>query len=960
MAPRDIKYSVTGEGPPRETGPHAELDETIVGSEETEEPEEDLYPPGTRISRYVVLEKIGEGGMGVVLAAFDPELGRRIALKILLPRRRRKGGARVPAAARLMREAQAIARLSHPNVVAVYDVGRDGESVFVAMEYVEGQTLTKWVEAHQGPLEPLLEIFAKAGRGLAAAHQAGLVHRDFKPDNVLVSSDGRVRVLDFGLARADRGSMSMSVSMSASIDEDSALSGVPSLRDWSDSDVLASPLTRDDAVVGTPRYMAPEQHAGLATDGRSDQYSFCVALYQALFRQEPFPAKTLREIVTLKTEGRVAPPPRGVVVPQWLQDLVLKGLSPRPADRYASMDEVVERLIETPEVKRRRWIGYTIGAVVLGGAAAIALWPSPQQESPCQGSESQLADVYDDAVRERIHGAIATVPLPYAGRTAADVTTRLDGYAAAWTAMHRDACEASKVRGEQSDELMDRRMACLADRRTHLSELVGILVAADRAVVERATQAVAALPRVDDCADLERLVETVARPSDDKTRAAVDRVAEQLARAAALESAGKYPDALQLVRAALADAEGASYGPAKADALDRLGSLLERTGDYTAAETRLREALWLSIRSGHDRRAASAATDLVSVVGDRLARHDEGLLFGEHAAAILDRLGADGLERARLSNNVGNVLYRKGDVAGARREDEQALAIRERISGPSDPSLGVQLANLGNVLLAEDDYDAALERFRRAHHVTSEALGAEHPIVGIAVAGIGNVYSDMDQPEKAQAQFEEALTIMERGFGPEHPFVGITLINIAQALADQGKYELAESKAQRATQVILKAMGREHPDYASAMYTEGEIYRGLGRYADARAAHERALSLRQRVFGADDERTAESAFALARLRREEGQPAHAIDELRAVLALYEGADADDRTLGHVRFELAKALWDAGNELAMARAEAGRALELLRTTGAVGAGDRSEIEVWLAEHPLDGEAADDGQ
>ncbi len=956
MAPREIKYSVTGEGPPRDTGPHVELDETIVGSEEAEEPEVDLYPPGTQISRYVVLDKIGEGGMGVVLAAFDPELGRRIALKILLPRRRRKGGARVPAAARLMREAQAIARLSHPNVVAVYDVGREGESVFVAMEYVEGQTLTKWVEAHRGPLEPMLDIFAKAGRGLAAAHQAGLVHRDFKPDNVLVSADGRVRVLDFGLARADRSTMSMS----ASIDEDSALSGVPSLRDWSDSDVLASPLTRDDAVVGTPRYMAPEQHAGLTTDGRSDQYSFCVALYQALFRQEPFPAKTLREIVTLKSEGRVAPPPRGVTVPPWLETLVLKGLSPRPADRYASMDELVERLTETPEVKRKRWLGYAIGAVALGGVAGLALWPDGEREAPCQGSETQLADVYDEPARGRILQAIAAVPVPYASRTAADVTTRLDGYAAAWTAMHRDACEASKVRGEQSDELMDRRMACLADRRTHLGELVGIFAAADRAVVERATQAVAALPRVDDCADLERLVETVARPSDEKTRASADRVAEQLARAAALESAGKYPPALELVRSALAEAEASGYAPARADALDRLGSLLERTGDYAAAETRLREALWLAIKSGHDRRAASAATDLVSVVGDRLARHDEGLLFGEHATAILDHLGADGLERARLSNNLGNVLYRKGDVAGARREYEKALAIRERISGSSDPSLGVQLANLGNVLLAEDDYDAALEKFRRAQQVTSDALGAEHPIVGIAVAGIGNVHSEMDQPDKAQVQFEQALAIMERGFGPEHPFVGITLLNIAQALSDQGQYELAENKAQRATQVILKAMGREHPDYASAMHTEGEIYRGLGRYADARAAHERALALRQRVFGVGDERTTESAFALARLRREEGQPSHAIEELGAVLTLFEADGADDRRLGNVRFELAKALWDGGTDPALARAEAGRALELLRTTGTVGARERGEIEVWLSEHPLDGEAADDGQ
>jgi tetratricopeptide (TPR) repeat protein len=953
VVPPDKKYLITGEGPPVDTGPHAELDETSVGGEEVEASPVDAYPPGTRISRYVVLDKIGEGGMGVVLAAFDPELGRRIALKILLPRRRAKGGGRVPAAARLMREAQAIARLSHPNVVNVYDVGRDGDSVFVAMEFVEGQTLTAWIDSRPPELQPLLEVFAKAGAGLAAAHRAGLVHRDFKPDNVLVSRDGRVRVLDFGLARADGNP----VSISSSIDEDAALAGVPIVRDWSDSDVLNSPLTRDDAVVGTPRYMAPEQHAGLATDGRSDQYSFCVALYQALYRQEPFPATSLRQIVSMKSEGRVASPPRGVTLPQWLDELVLRGLSPRPDDRYASMDEVVERLTRTPEVVRRRWLGYAVGAVGVAGVVAL-VGRMPEPEAPCQGSETHLAEAYDATRRAEIESSISGVGLSYAPQTAAGVVDRLDAYAAQWTAMHRDACEATKVRAEQSDELMDRRMACLADRKTHFAALVDILRTADRAVVERATQAVAALPTVAECGDIERLVQQLALPRDEATRQVVARIGEQLALTAALESAGKYAEGVQTVRGALADAETIDYPPVKADVLDRLGSLLERTGDYGAAERRLREALWLAIRSGHDRRAASAATDLVSVVGDRLARYDEGLLFGDHASAMLDRLGLEGLERARLSNNIGNVLYRKGKVAAARTRYEESLAIRERISGAEDPSLGVQMTNLGNVLIAEGNLDGALERFERAHQIIAAALGDEHPMVGIAGVGIGNVYAELDRPQEALDAFEAALKLMERGFGSEHPFVGVTLLNIADALSDLDQQDLALEKARRAEAVIVAAVGPQHPDHASALYTIGEIYRGMEQWPAARGVHERALSLRRAAFGPNDERVAQSMLALARIRREAGQPAHAVEELRRAIDLLETVDADARLVAAAHFELGQASWEGLDDEEGARVEARRALELLRAVGVRGAGDRAEIDAWLAARPPQGEA-DDG-
>jgi tetratricopeptide (TPR) repeat protein len=942
------RFGITGEGPVgRQDGAAPELDETFVGEGE---PEDDApaYPPGTLISRYVVLGQIGAGGMGVVLAAFDPELGRRIALKILRPRRAKKGGERTPAASRLIREAQAIARLSHPNVVSVHDVGRHGEAVFVAMELIEGVTLTAWLGAAPRTLEEILDVFAKAGRGLAAAHKAGLVHRDFKPDNVLVSPDGRVRVLDFGLARADPSQVSM-----PSLDEDAALAGVPSLREWSDSDVLMSPLTRDDAVVGTPRYMAPEQHAGLQTDGRSDQFSFCVALYQALWGQDPFPAQTLRKLVTLKAEGRIAPPPRKADVPQWLEDAVLRGLAPRPDARFESMDALVDVLAREREVKRRRWLSVAAGVVLLGGAVLAVSVQQAAAERPCQGSEAHMADVWNDERRTEVGAAIEGTALPYAAHTWAEVEHRVDAYVADWVQMHRDACEATRVRGEQSEELLDRRMACLQGARSRLRALVDVLRAADAGVVEKATQAVATLPRVEACAELEQLTREVAPAADADTRAAVDDIRDRLASAAALESAGKYAEGLAIAEEALGKAEAIDYPPVRADVLDRLGGLLERTGDYAGAERRLREALWIAIRAGHDTRAAAAASGLVSVVGDRLARHDEGLLFGEHAAAILDRLEIDGLPRSRLDNNIGNVLYRKGDHEEARARYERAIALREKISGAEDPSVGLELINLGNAQLTLGEHEAALATFTRSRAIIEAALGEGHPLGGVATASMGNVHQEENRPIEAQAYFEEALPVLEDAFGPEHPFVGITLLNVAGALHEQGRDDEALAKAERARSIVEASVGRAHPDYADVLDVLAKIHDALDHADDARDLWERALAVQRSVYGEAHPEVGSILSALGDLRRRTGEAAPAIEQLEEALSMLEETEADPREVARARFRLAQAELEAGGELAEARAKVRRAIEGTRAAGRRAAPDRAEMEAWLAAHPLSG-------
>jgi serine/threonine-protein kinase len=276
-----------------------------------------------RIGRYAVLRQLGEGGMGVVLAAYDEELDRKAALKLL---RDRPGGAGENAGEhaserriRILREAQAMARVSHPNVVQVYEVGEFSQPgapdshIFIAMEYIDGETLHAWQNRPGRAWVEILRMYLQAGQGLLAAHQSGLVHRDFKPDNVLVGSDGRPRVADFGLARGGDGGAAEPLPQAAGVSEQSGL--------------LVSPLTQAGAIMGTPMYMSPEQYRGRPAGPRSDQFSFCVALYEALYKTLPFEGATFEALGANVLAGRVRPRPAGSPVPRPLHAALLRGLA---------------------------------------------------------------------------------------------------------------------------------------------------------------------------------------------------------------------------------------------------------------------------------------------------------------------------------------------------------------------------------------------------------------------------------------------------------------------------------------------------------------------------------------------------------------------------------------------------------------------------------------------------------
>ncbi len=312
-----------------------------------------------QIDRYVIQGLLGAGGMGLVYLAHDPKLDRRIALKLVKPERAYGADAEL-LRQRILREAQAMARLSHPAVIQVYDAGEVGEQVFVAMELVEGgRTLADWLAEKRRGWREVLDRFLAAGRGLEAAHEAGIVHRDFKPHNVLVGNDGQVRVTDFGLARLgdkrveaapsagarDRGASPSADGVPQNRGAQDTLS--PSRAKLSDTTIIESEaLTRAGSVMGTPGYMAPEQMTGDAVDARSDLFSFCVALHEALYGVRPFEGDSLQALhdAVVAQEIRFTSAP----VPEWVKRAVLSGLKADPQDRPASMKALLARLSRDP------------------------------------------------------------------------------------------------------------------------------------------------------------------------------------------------------------------------------------------------------------------------------------------------------------------------------------------------------------------------------------------------------------------------------------------------------------------------------------------------------------------------------------------------------------------------------------------------------------------------------------
>jgi len=827
-----------------------------------------------RIGRFTAVRQLGAGGMGVVYLAYDDQLDRKVAIKLLQEDRTSKDAGSL-GHARLLREAQAMAHVSHPNVAAVYEVGKLGDQVFVAMEFVEGKTLTQWLAAEPRDWRAVVEMYRQAGRGLAAAHAADLVHRDFKPENVIVGDDGRARVLDFGLARASRDLPTMPPAEISSAE----------LRL---SSSLAAQLTQAGSLIGTPAYMSPEQYVRAAIDARSDQFSFCVSLFEGLYGARPFGGQTLAELMAAVTRAKIQVPKQHRPVPGWLHEVVVRGLHVDPARRWPDMQALLTALARDPARQRRRLALRVGGAALVLGSVGVGLWAREQAGAVCSGAAAQLTNVWSPERAREVAAAFAATELSYAPTAAGHAIAGLGEYAAAWTVAHTQACEATALRREQSQELLDRRMACLDERRAALRALAGVLVAADAAVVERAVQAVAGLPRLEPCADAAYLQARVRPPDDPGAAALVERTREQLSQAHALALAGRFSAGGQIVDAAVTEAERLAYGPLLAEALRLRGELRSGEGRYAEAEAALRRAYALARSAGDGEQAAAAATMLVGVTGAALARFEAGALWREVAAA--EAAGsADPLAQADLAFKTGGMAIREGDYARAEAETTRALGLREAVVGAEGSSLIVVLNQLGGSLEKQGKYAAAGEHIRRALAIGEAALGPEHPLVAAATDNLGAILQAEGRYEEALVQHLRALELRERVFGPEHLQVAESLNNLGIVAESLGQAGDSEGYFRRELAIQEKNLGPEAPAVALSHTNLGAVLHIHGDEDGALEHLQRALAIQEKTLSPEHP---ETVFVLANLglvARAKGRLPDALDYLGRALRVTEAS-----------------------------------------------------------------------
>ncbi|MFO0635764.1 MAG: serine/threonine-protein kinase [Nannocystaceae bacterium] len=749
----------------------------------------------TRIDRFTVLETLGAGGMGVVYGAYDPQLDRKVAIKLVRPW---QGGRAEVERERLTREARALAKLSHPNVVAVYEVGLHDDSVFVAMEFVRGRTLTRTGVANGTPWREVLALYLQAAEGLAAAHDAGLVHRDFKPDNAIVGDDGRVRVLDFGLAR-DAGSAD-------------AVGASPDARTTS-----SSGLTVAGAVIGTPAYMAPEQRLGLPATGASDQFAWCASLHEALGGGLP---------VVDDGDVRVSLP---VWLPTRARRALVRGLAYLPAQRHADLRQLVRALRSVLE--RPRWTRLSVAAALIAGGLAGAVTVTSMGDEPCVDPTPELAGVWDD--RRRVELREAADRFDALARTAAEiVVAELDRRAAEWTGARLEACEARWVRRSDGESTFALRTRCLDRRRSELGSLVDALSGGDAEAWRRAVEATVALSPVTDCDGAER--SSAVAPTD---VAAADGLAVRIDRIHTLERLGALAQGRAEIDAVVDDALALGHRPTEAEALRAKALLVASESRDAEAIPVYVDALWRAEAGRADELALDVMAKLLALTADSgdLAHADElalrvrgaterlgrrsaveiQVLRARHTLALahsdfvqaealaresleLSRAwrGEDALDVGRDLNNVGTTQYERGELAAARSRsrpprDQAALAGRgpsRRRRGPHEPR---QRRRARGTRRARPGRAGGHHRRRRRHRVGQS----------VARRRAGQP-RELAPQRRAAAQAlllaQRSLAVLEATLGPDDAALLETLVVLGIAYGEAGQVELERACYERA------------------------------------------------------------------------------------------------------------------------------------------------------------------
>jgi eukaryotic-like serine/threonine-protein kinase len=926
---------------------------------------------GARVGRYRVFECVGAGGMGAVYAAYDPDLDRRVALKLLHgDEQNETARARNQ---RLLREAQALARLAHPNVITVHDVGTFDGRVFVAMEFVSGMTLKQWIATGPHGWKATRSIFVAAGQGLAAAHAAGLVHRDFKPENVLIGlagpphekSVGRVRVTDFGLAR-----MGEPRAAQSAFDLRHSLSD-PDL----DSEEIATTLTRPGALVGTPAYMAPEQWEALAADEKSDQFSFCVALFEALHGHRPFAGHTLGELCNNVVAGKIRTPKHDPRIPLRVRRAVMRGLSRNPDDRFPDMESLVAILAHRSSRVVRRVALATVPSLLLG----LGLWSYQRNDDHVAGfcdAQHGLEETWSRETRTRTREALLDTGVPYAETVHEETVNALDTWVTTWSEQRQEACA---LESKRPDALASRRVQCLLEQRAQFVALLDLVSEADAEFVRRAGSAVESLPDPTRCgaqADL------AAHPPMSEPAL---RIAEGLAKPKVLATLGRYEEALALVQQLHDEASELDQAPILAETTFARGNVLARMRRTDEARAALEEAAWVAVEGRHPviavrawsrlawvhaalgsdieqaRRAIRAGRAHLATLGDDRSLEITVLMneatvahmagdyqeTAEHLEAVLSLFEGEprSLRRADVIYNLAALEVETGDYEASAQHLREYLEIYTPKVGEVHPDVAMGHYTLGVVLARMNRYDEALDSLKTASAIERLTIGeatSQHVDTLGALAGLLTV---MGRPSHALPHLERAIELTEQLEAPESLQLAEQRIALVAALTALKRLDEAQDVLARARGPLEAALGTEHPQLAMMFSVATDLALARGDLELAETEARRTLEARRRALPNEHPAIATRLVALVEILIERGDRVGARAELHTLLHERETDQIHPNDRAWSRFLHARLEREEEPEQATRSARAARAE--LHDLGAV---DRVRIiDAWLAEH-----------
>ena len=831
--------------------------------------------------------------MGVVLAAYDPELDRKVAIKLLAYEAAPTSKSQL----RLQREAQALAKLSHPNVVAVYDVGIHEGKVFVAMELVEGQTLRQWMgrkEHRERSWREVVPVFVAAGRGLAAAHNQGVVHRDFKPANVMLDLHGRVRVMDFGLARAWA--------------EDDEPDDMPRAAGGA-----AISLTATGSIMGTPAYMSPEQYEDAHVGPASDQFSYCVTLYEALCGARPFKGRDSGSLAVAITSGEVQPMPRAV--PGWLQAVVLRGLSPRIEQRFPSMDALLEAL-ETGGIRRRRGLAVAATGLLtalVGGVVGVAAWQDASVQAQCVAEGAAVDELWNTEAQSRVKAAFAASGLDRHEEARSRLWPWIDRAVASWRDTRSDVCRGHRETGELDAIMYARASWCLDDRKERLASTLRSFEELDAAGVGRTLPAILGQTPPEGCTD-PTVLRNLPDPPPPSKRESVVALRHELAELSALYAQGKVKPHVDRARALARDAEALGWPPLVAASQKTLGQFLVRAGKVDEGAVEYESAYRNAALSGDWDHAAAAATELIYVLAVRLDRIPEARSWAGHAQVAISQAGDPlGLREARRLESLGLIERAAGQHAAAVKMTQRALGIYQGVYGPDHPRLATALENLGAAHIQLGRFDEALETLDRVVALRSEHLGPHHPKVGTAMGNAAAALIKAERYDEAIERMKVALANAREVYGDNDPHVATIHVNMGLALCNSGLKEEGIRSYEAALAVFEATEGKDSPRLGAVLENLAVEVDSTGDRERARALRTRALDIYTKVLGPGHPQLGRIRTVMAEAEVEAGEHEAAVRHAEAALQAFANADSPDINEPFARLALAKSLAALGRD-----------------------------------------------